>query len=111
MRPTQPYNFRLVFPHRPSELQPQIYWEAISYFNRTGYPAAARQAPDWPDDRTFLYTPRPFGAPLSRGEFFVGLNGVEPLTSRLSGVRSNQLSYSPDNTVYCLLKTYESVSS
>ncbi len=25
----------------------------------------------------------------------VGLNGFEPLTSRLSGVRSNRLSYSP----------------
>jgi hypothetical protein len=31
----------------------------------------------------------------------VGLSGVEPLTSRLSGVRSNQLSYRP---------SYEAVS-
>ncbi len=28
---------------------------------------------------------------------FVGLSGVEPLTSRLSGVRSNHLSYRPFN--------------
>ena len=27
----------------------------------------------------------------------VGLNGLEPSTSRLSGVRSNQLSYKPMN--------------
>ena len=32
-----------------------------------------------------------------RPEDMVGLSGLEPLTSRLSGVRSNQLSYRPRN--------------
>ena len=31
--------------------------------------------------------------------YIVGLNGLEPSTSRLSGVRSNQLSYNPLHTV------------
>ena len=32
---------------------------------------------------------------LSAKTCLVGLSGLEPLTSRLSGVRSNQLSYKP----------------
>jgi hypothetical protein len=35
----------------------------------------------------------------------VGLSGVEPLTSRLSGVRSNQLSYRPNLIVFCFKRT------
>jgi hypothetical protein len=36
----------------------------------------------------------------------VGLSGFEPLTSRLSGVRSNQLSYRPgQGTIEVHLKT------
>ncbi len=31
-------------------------------------------------------------------EIAVGLNGIEPSTSRLSGVRSNRLSYKPVTT-------------
>jgi hypothetical protein len=36
---------------------------------------------------------RPAGSPSAR---LVGLTGLEPETSRLSGGRSNQLSYSPE---------------
>ena len=35
----------------------------------------------------------------------VGLNGLEPSTSRLSGVRSNQLSYRPIH-VFCIWKKF-----
>ena len=59
--------------------------------NRTADPLLARQvlsqlsyAP------TFLL--------LSAKTCLVGLSGLEPLTSRLSGVRSNQLSYRPTNS-------------
>ena len=38
----------------------------------------------------------------------VGLNGLEPSTSRLSGVRSNQLSYDP---ICNLAATYFSIPS
>ena len=60
--------------------------------NRTADPLLARQvlsqlsyAP------TFLL--------LSAKTCLVGLSGLEPLTSRLSGVRSNQLSYKPKRPV------------
>jgi hypothetical protein len=35
--------------------------------------------------------------PRDLGQGLVGLSGFEPLTSRLSAVRSNQLSYRPGN--------------
>ena len=43
----------------------------------------------------------------------LGLNGLEPSTSRLSGVRSNQLSYKPKLETYGLskLNNKESVST
>ena len=40
--------------------------------------------------------------------YIVGLNGLEPSTSRLSGVRSNQLSYNP---VFNLAATYFPIPS
>ena len=40
----------------------------------------------------------------SRLKVVVGLSGVEPLTSRLSGVRSNQLSYRPCSAFVVLIK-------
>jgi hypothetical protein len=36
----------------------------------------------------------------------VGVGGIEPPTSRLSGVRSNRLSYTPENRITCM-KTIE----
>ena len=41
------------------------------------------------------------------GLFIMGLSGLEPPTSRLSGVRSNRLSYKPIN----LASTYSPVPS
>ena len=48
------------------------------------------------------YRPTPLaGAPLQPLEYFsnMGLSGLEPPTSRLSGVRSNQLSYRPKYSI------------
>ncbi len=39
----------------------------------------------------------------------VGLSGLEPPTSPLSGVRSNHLSYKPAEIFYCLLFIRQSV--
>ena len=39
----------------------------------------------------------------------VGLSGLEPPTSPLSGVRSNHLSYKPVEIFYCLLFIRQSV--
>ena len=43
----------------------------------------------------FVYGPRPKFGFHSFGYFMVGSSGLEPPTSRLSGVCSNQLSYEP----------------
>ena len=44
------------------------------------------------------YIPNPFTEELCGRRKMVGLSGLEPPTSRLSGVRSNQLSYRPTKT-------------
>ena len=41
------------------------------------------------------YIPNTWNEELAAGKKMVGLSGLEPPTSRLSGVRSNQLSYRP----------------
>ena len=41
------------------------------------------------------------------GSLLVGLSGFEPLTSRLSGVRSNQLSYRPPDILSALAFQYQ----
>ena len=42
--------------------------------------------------------------PLHQLAKMVGLGGLEPPTSRLSGVRSNQLSYNPETNQWCPLR-------
>ena len=43
-----------------------------------------------------IYYLRRFGDDLTPNGVLVGASGLEPPTSRLSGVCSNQLSYAPD---------------
>ena len=43
--------------------------------------------------------PKPLMLAIARESDLVGLRGLEPPTSRLSGVRSNHLSYKPRRTV------------
>jgi hypothetical protein len=42
--------------------------------------------------------------PLKRGKNIMGLGGLEPPASPLSGVRSNQLSYRPVERIYSTLQ-------
>jgi len=59
--------------------------------NRTPDPLLARQVLS-----QLSYAPTYFAVFTALMLLMVGLSGLEPLTSRLSGVRSNQLSYRPD---------------
>ena len=70
-------------------------------------PASSRHPPERggatpdPRSRTAAATsaPMPMAIMARRNIFIVGLAGIEPATSPLSGVRSNRLSYSPDRVV------------
>ena len=46
------------------------------------------------------YTPICLGLPIKKKGLMVGLDGLEPSTSRLSGVRSNHLSYRPASLTF-----------
>ena len=59
--------------------------------DRTGDPLLAKQVLS-----QLSYIPPAFNLPASPHRKMVGLTGVEPVTSPLSGVRSNQLSYRPN---------------
>ena len=58
--------------------------------DRTGDPLLAKQVLS-----QLSYIPSAFNLPASPHLKMVGLTGFEPVTSPLSGVRSNQLSYRP----------------
>jgi hypothetical protein len=66
--------------------------------------AGALPAELWPPRRHTIQTYRTAPAPLTQSDLslgglpLVGLGGLEPPTSPLSGVRSNRLSYRPDVT-------------
>ena len=75
----------------PAELHPQIYywtnpfkWWAQMDSNHRPHAYQACALTTW--------AMRPF---IKLKDFLVGTNGLEPSTSRLSGVRSNHLSYAP----------------
>ena len=88
------------------------FWHASNYFDngdgeiRTLDPLLARQVLS-----QLSYTPRQLSvicaassSSLTISCLTMGLNGLEPSTSRLSGVRSNQLSYKPQFVsifIYC----------
>jgi hypothetical protein len=59
--------------------------------DRTGDPLLAKQVLS-----QLSYIPSAVNPPVSPHRMMVGLTGVEPVTSPLSGVRSNQLSYRPN---------------
>ena len=94
--------------HSFTILEPILYYEVVKEHGaRRGglfiYTRTEVRVPSYGDDRDRtgdLWLAKPplsqlSYIPESETSLMVGLNGVEPLTSRLSGVRSNQLSYRP----------------
>jgi hypothetical protein len=102
-------NFLLSFPKTFGDYF--LIWEVM--VELTGIEPATsgvqnRRSPDWATaPKTFLLKhflirhAALFAQPNLKSEIkMVGLSGFEPLTSRLSGVRSNQLSYRPFYSLY-----------
>ena len=79
----------------------QLSYSPIVVISPNSFPGAA-----WGSEAYFGMRAFP---QQSTGANLVGLSGLEPPTSPLSGVRSNHLSYKPAEILYCLFFIRQSV--